>query len=145
MEALRNELTEEGYLRRKKTHQIQKKQKIKPIEYRSSEGFRILVGRSNTENDYLTLKMAGRNDLWLHTKDIPGSHVIVFLEGKEADESTIYEAAKIAAYHSKARNSEQVPVDYVPVKYVKKPGKSKPGMVIFTGNRTVYVKPEIPE
>lgn len=145
VEALRNELTEEGYLRRKKTHQIQKKQKIRPIEYRSSEGFRILVGRSNTENDYLTLKMAGRNDLWLHTKDIPGSHVIVFLEGKEADESTIYEAAKIAAYHSKARNSEQVPVDYVPVKYVKKPGKSKPGMVIFTGNRTVYVKPEIPE
>lgn len=145
VEALRNELTEEGYLRRKKSHRIQKKQKVRPIEYRSSEGFRILVGRSNTENDYLTLKMAGRNDLWLHTKDIPGSHVIVFLEGREADETTIYEAAKIAAYHSKARNSEQVPVDYVPVKYVKKPGKSKPGMVIFTNNKTVYVKPQIPE
>lgn len=145
VEALRNELTEEGYMRRKKSHQIQKKQKVRPIEYRSSEGFRILVGRSNTENDYLTLKMAGRNDLWLHTKDIPGSHVIVFLEGREADEATIYEAAKIAAYHSKARNSEQVPVDYVPVKYVKKPGKSKPGMVIFTNNKTVYVKPQIPE
>ena len=88
--------------------------------------------------------MAGKTDLWLHTKDIPGSHVIVFTEGKEPDKKTIFEAAAIAAYHSKARNSEQVPVDYVPVKYVKKPSGAKPGMVIFTNNRTVYVKPAIP-
>lgn len=144
IEALRTELTAEGYLKRRKNNPVQKKQKASPIEYISSEGFRILVGRNNTENDTLTLKMAGKTDLWLHTKDIPGSHVIVFTEGKEADEKTIFEAAAIAAYHSKARNSEQVPVDYVPVKYVKKPSGAKPGMVIFTNNRTVYVKPQIP-
>lgn len=145
VEAIRAELTEQGYLKKRKSREIQKKHKASPIEYTSSEGYRILVGRNNTENDWLTLKKAGRNDLWLHTKDIPGSHVIVFLEGNEPDETTIYEAAQIAAYHSKARNSHQVPVDYVPVKYVKKPGGSKPGMVIFTNNRTVYVTPEIPE
>ena len=145
IEAIRNELTEEGYLKRRKNLPMQKKQKAKPIEYHTSTGFRVLVGRNNIENDQLTLKMAGRNDLWLHTKDIPGSHVIVFLEGKDADEATIFEAAKIAAYHSKARSSEQVPVDYVPIKYVKKPSGSKPGYVIFTNNRTVYVTPEIPK
>ena len=144
IEALRTELTAEGYLKRRKNNPVQKKQKASPIEYISSKGFRILVGRNNTENDTLTLKIAGKTDLWLHTKDIPGSHVIVFTEGKEADEKTIFEAAAIAAYHSKARNSEQVPVDYVPVKYVKKPSGAKPGMVIFTNNRTVYVKPQIP-
>ena len=144
IEALRTELTAEGYLKRRKNSPVQKKQKPSPVEYISSEGFRILVGRNNTENDTLTLKLAGKTDLWLHTKDIPGSHVIVFTEGKEMDEKTIFEAAAIAAYHSKARNSEQVPVDYVPVKYVKKPNGAKPGMVIFTNNRTVYVKPAIP-
>lgn len=145
IEALRTELTAEGYLKRRKNNPVQKKQKTSPVEYVSSEGFRILVGRNNTENDTLTLKMAGKTDLWLHTKDIPGSHVIVFTEGKEPDKKTIFEAAAIAAYHSKARNSEQVPVDYVPVKYVKKPSGAKPGMVIFTNNRTVYVKPAIPD
>ena len=124
IEALRTELTAEGYLKRRKNNPVQKKQKTSPVEYVSSEGFRILVGRNNTENDTLTLKMAGKTDLWLHT---------------------IFEAAAIAAYHSKARNSEQVPVDYVPVKYVKKPSGAKPGMVIFTNNRTVYVKPAIPD
>ena len=145
IEALRSELTAEGYLKRRKNNPVQKKQKTSPVEYVSSEGFRILVGRNNTENDTLTLKMAGKTDLWLHTKDIPGSHVIVFTEGKEPDKKIIFEAAAIAAYHSKARNSEQVPVDYVPVKYVKKPSGAKPGMVIFTNNRTVYVKPAIPD
>lgn len=145
IESIRNELIDEGYLRKKKNRQMPKKQKIKPYEYISSEGFRILAGRNNTENDMLTLKMAGKSDLWLHTKDIPGSHIIVFLEGKQADEKTIYEAASIAAYHSKARQSAQVPVDYVPVRYVKKPNGAKPGMVIFTNNRTVYVTPKVPE
>lgn len=145
IDSIRNELIEEGYLRRRKNVPFQKKQKMKPLEYHSSKGYRILVGRNNIENDHLTLRMAGKTDLWLHTKDIPGSHVIVFLEGNAPDEDTIFEAAKIAAYHSKARESAQVPVDYVPVRYVKKPNGAKPGMVIFTNNRTVYVTPEIPK
>ena len=114
------------------------------IKYTLSNGLSVLVGRNNKENDILTLKTAGNKDLWLHTKDIPGSHVIVQCHGKEADEATIYEAAAIAAYHSKARTSENVPVDYVPVKYVKKPAGAKPGMVIFTNNRTVWVNPGLP-
>ncbi len=144
IDAIRNELSEEGYLRKRKNASSSKKQKIKPLQYVSSTGYRILAGRNNVENDHLTLKMAGKTDLWLHTKNIPGSHVIVFLEGNQPDEKTIYEAAQIAAYHSKARNSAQVPVDYVPVRYVKKPGGAKPGMVIFTNNRTVYVTPKLP-
>ncbi len=104
----------------------------------------VLVGRNNKENDYLTFKLAGNKDLWLHTKDIPGSHVIVESAGAELDEASIWEAAAIAAYHSKARTSENVPVDYVPIKFVKKPSGAKPGMVIFTNNRTVYVTPKLP-
>ena len=105
----------------------------------------MLVGRNNKENDYLTLKLAGNKDMWLHTKDIPGSHVIVQCGGAELSEQDIFEAAAIAAYHSKARTSENVPVDYVPVRNVKKPAGAKPGMVIFTGNRTVWVNPALPQ
>ncbi|MDD6096494.1 MAG: NFACT RNA binding domain-containing protein, partial [Firmicutes bacterium] len=105
-------------------------------------------GRNNIENDYLTLKLASKQDVWLHTKDIPGSHVIVRMEdGRNVSDlpaEIIYEAASIAAYHSKAQSSSNVPVDYVPVRYVKKPAGAKPGMVIFTHNRTVYVDPAIP-
>ena len=100
-----------------------------------------MVGRNNKENDELTLKIADRNDLWLHTKDIPGSHVILRTAGKEPAPEDIYYAASIAAWHSKAKDSGQVPVDYVKVKNVKKPSGAKPGMVIFTDNRTVYVEP----
>jgi predicted ribosome quality control (RQC) complex YloA/Tae2 family protein len=88
--------------------------------------------------------MAGKTDYWFHTKDIPGSHVIVFTCGREITESCIFEAAALAAYHSKARDSENVPVDYVPVRYVKKPAGAKPGMVIFTNNKTVWVNPSEP-
>ena len=105
----------------------------------------VLVGRNNKENDILTFKTAGNKDLWLHTKDIPGSHVIVQSGGAELDEEAVWEAAAIAAYHSKARTSENVPVDYVQIKYVKKPAGAKPGMVIFTNNRTVYVNPAVPK
>ena len=83
--------------------------------------------------------------MWLHIKDIPGSHVIIQTEGGEPSDTAILEAASIAAYHSKARDSENVPVDYVQVKHVKKPAGAKPGMVIFTNNRTVWVNPEIPK
>lgn len=145
VEVIRQELVDSGYLRRKKTNQKQQKNKLEPYSYQSRDGFRILVGRNNKENDHLTLKMADRKDIWFHTKDIPGSHVILFTEGRQPTESAIIEAAQLAAYYSKGRQSENVPVDYTQVRYVKKPSGAKPGMVIFTDNRTIYAKPALPE
>ena len=146
IESIRNELVETGYVRRRKQQGgfKEKKYKSAPHRYTLSNGMTVLVGKNNKENDYLTFNTAGNRDLWLHTKDIPGSHVIVQSSGQELDEKAIFEAAAIAAYHSKARTSENVPVDYVPVKYVKKPAGAKPGMVIFTNNRTVWVNPALP-
>ncbi|MEA4922285.1 MAG: NFACT RNA binding domain-containing protein [Eubacteriaceae bacterium] len=145
IDALREELTEAGFLRkRKQKGVVKKKKKAAPYEYRTSDGFRILAGRSNKENDRLTFSTAGRNDLWFHTKDIPGSHVILFTEGKEASDTAIFEAAAVAAYHSKGKDSENVPVDYTRVRYVKKPNGSKPGMCIFTDNKTVFITPKLP-
>ena len=138
---LREELAGEGYLRaaRRGTKPTRSQP---PLVFRSSDGFQILVGRNNRQNDQLTLKQAAKQDLWLHTQGIPGSHVIVVSQGREIPESTIYEAALLAAHHSKGRDSAQVPVDYCPVRYVKKPNGAKPGMVIFTNYRTLYVKPD---
>lgn len=104
---IREELTEQGYLK------VQKGKKprqttLPPLEFESSDGFKILVGRNNRQNDKLTLKTASKNDMWLHTKDIHGSHVIVVSDGKKISDTAIYEAARLAAYHSKARNSSQV-------------------------------------
>lgn len=138
---LRQELAEQGYLRLKGGKQKPPKE-LPPMEFLSSDGFRILVGRNNKQNDKLTLKTAEKTDIWLHTKDIPGSHVIICTEGNEVSDETITEAAILAAYHSKGKSSAQVPVDYVEVRFVKKPAGSKPGMVIFTNNRTLYVKPD---
>lgn len=137
---LREELAEQGYLK----HSGKKNKSIKPqppIMFKSPDGYDIAVGRNNIQNDKLTLKTAEKTDIWLHTKDIPGSHVIIFTHGTVPPDETILYAAGIAAAHSKAKNSSQVPVDYVPVRLVKKPAGAKPGKVIFTGNRTVYVKP----
>ena len=147
IETLRLELVETGYIRKRKTNGGYKEKKYKPSPYKytTSSGIDILVGRNNKENDILTFKNAGNKDLWFHTKDIPGSHVILKCSGLDPDEKSIMEAASIAAYHSKARSSENVPVDYVPVKYVKKPAGAKPGMVIFTNNRTVWVNPLAPK
>ena len=151
LESIRDELEETGYVRRrqKAAQRKRKKEKPAPIRYALSDGTEVLVGRNNLENDWLTTKHASKTDVWMHTKDIPGSHVIVKMEnGRNVDDLSadlIYEAAAIAAFHSKAGGGDNVPVDYVPVRYVKKPGGSKPGMVIFTNNRTVYVKPKIPD
>lgn len=146
IESIRQELVETGYVRRRKLVGgfREKKYKPQPYKYTLSSGYTVLVGRNNKENDFLTLKTAGNKDMWMHTKDIPGSHLIVQCNGAELSETDIFEAASIAAYHSKGRTSENVPVDYVPVKYVKKPAGAKPGMVIFTNNRTVWVNPAIP-
>ena len=147
IESIRAELVETGYVRRRRQAGGFKEKKYKPAPYRYtlSNGMSVLVGRNNKENDILTFKTAGNKDLWLHTKDIPGSHVLVQSGGVELDEEAVWEAAAIAAYHSKARTSENVPVDYVQIKYVKKPAGAKPGMVIFTNNRTVYVNPAVPK
>lgn len=144
VDTIREELMDSGFLRRRKTSGIKKKGKVKPFQYETSDGFRLLAGHNNKENDHLTFKMAGPKDYWFHTKDIPGSHVILFTEGRELTETAIFDAAAAAAYHSKGRASENVPVDYTQVRYVKKPAGAKPGMVIFTHNRTVYVTPEVP-
>ncbi len=137
---LRMELAEQGYIRAAKLKGKPPKSHP-PLEFKSPEGFTILVGRNNKQNDMLTTKLAEKTDIWLHTKNITGSHVIIRAEGKEVPDDTIIYAARLAAFHSKAKNSSQVPVDYVPVRFVKKPSGSKPGMVIFTNNRTLYVTP----
>lgn len=138
---IRRELSEQGYIRTGKV--TDKRAKLSdPLKFRSSEGFEILVGRNNRQNDQLTLKTAKASDIWLHTKDIAGSHVIIRTEGKTPSEQTIREAAQLAAFHSKGKSGSGVPVDYVAVKFVKKPAGAKPGMVIFTNNRTLYVTPD---
>ena len=138
---LRIELAEQGYIRSGKMKGKPPKEQP-PLKFISSDGFVIVVGRNNRQNDKLTLKTADKNDIWFHTHDIPGSHVILLTNGMEPSEQTLSEAAMLAAYHSKAKNSSQVPVDYTRVKYVKKPSGAKPGMVIFTNNTTLYIKPD---
>ncbi|MCR5166927.1 MAG: NFACT family protein [Oscillospiraceae bacterium] len=139
---LRTELIGQGYIGSSSGKGKNKAVKARPpVYFTSPDGYRIAVGRNNIQNDILTLKTAEKTDIWLHTKDIPGSHVIIFTEKTAPPDSTIMFAARLAAYHSKAAASSQVPVDYVPVKLVRKPSGAKPGKVIFTGNRTLYVKP----
>ncbi len=137
------ELREQGYLKREKgAKKPQKHAASKPMCFASTDGrARIYVGKNNKQNDALTLRFAEGGDIWMHTKNIPGSHVIIKCEG-EPSEQTLLEAATLAAYYSRARGSENVPVDYTPRKYVKKPAGAKPGMVIYTTNRTAYVTPE---
>lgn len=140
---IRLELSEQGYIKTQKGKQ-KPPQALPPIEYTTSDGFRVLVGRNNKQNDKLTLKTARKTDLWFHTKDIHGSHTILVLDGKEPTDTAITEAAQIAAYHSKAQQSNNVPVDYTLVKHVNKPTGAKPGMVIYLTNKTAYVMPSLP-
>ncbi len=142
--AIRAELAREGYIKRQtKRVKNRKEEESKPLHFVSEDGFDIYVGRNNTQNDYLTLKFANSGDLWFHTKDIHGSHTIIKLgTNKDVPPRTIKEAAQLAAYYSKARESSQVPVDYTAVKNVRKPSGAKPGMVIYEGQSTVYVTPK---
>jgi len=139
---IREELAEGKYLRAKQ-HGGQKKQKKQAptLEtYESSAGETILVGKNNKQNEYLTMKLAARDHIWLHTKDIPGSHVVI--QSSDPDEQTILEAAQIAAYYSKAKNSASVPVDYTKIRHVKKPNGAKPGFVTYDSQQTVFVTPD---
>ena len=142
IEQLRGELAEQGYLRRRGRGRYKEERSLPPLRFLSSDGFTILVGRHNRQNDKLTLKDSAKHDIWLHTHDITGSHTVIVTEGKDPPRTTIMQAARLAAYHSKGRQSSQVPVDYTLIKNVKKPNGAKPGMVIFTDQKTVYVTPD---
>ncbi|MBQ9015368.1 MAG: NFACT family protein [Firmicutes bacterium] len=147
LDLIRTELVDAGLIRyrKKAANQPRKKAKPAPYTYRLTSGKTVLAGRNNKENDWLTLKRASGTDLWFHTKDIPGSHVILLLDREEPTEEDLAQAAGIAAYHSKASASGNVPVDYTKVRHVKKPAGARPGMVIFTHNKTLYVDPELPQ
>ena len=137
---IKEELIQEGYLKKKSKKKQMKQKASKPEQYQSSDGTTILVGKNNLQNDQLTLKTARKSEIWLHTKNIPGSHVII--QDSDPSKETILEAANIAAYFSKSRLSASVPVDYVEVKKVRKPNGAKPGFVIYEGQQTVFVTPD---
>ena len=144
LQDIKDELISLGYS--KASGKLKSKKEIaklttSPHEFMSSDGVKILVGKNNKQNDHLTLRIADPDDIWMHTKNIPGSHVIIKCAGKEVSEQTIYEGAMLAAYFSKSKMSSQVPVDYTKKKHVKKPSGSKPGMVIYETNSTMYVTP----
>ncbi|MBR5586479.1 MAG: NFACT family protein [Clostridia bacterium] len=139
---IKSELVSEGYLKRAKASGKQKEKPSSPDKFISSDGFEILVGKNNKQNDHLTLKMASNSDVWFHTKTLPGSHTVIVTGGKPVPDSTMTEAAMLAAYYSKARGSENVPVDYTLIKNVKKPAGAKAGMVIYVDYKTAYVTPD---
>ncbi|MCT4376652.1 NFACT family protein [Leuconostoc suionicum] len=139
VEDIRLELTTEGYIRANKKNK-QKPKVSKPDKFESSDGTLIEVGKNNLQNERLSLKQADRRDIWLHVQKIPGSHVII--HDSNPSDTTLIEAAKLAAYFSKARESANVPVDYLPAGKLRKPNGSKPGFVIFEGQQTLYVTPD---
>ncbi|HBT73609.1 MAG TPA: hypothetical protein DEB37_15590 [Lysinibacillus sp.] len=134
------ELAEQGYLKLRHAKKKKKQVKPEPERYVSSTGVSISVGKNNKQNDMLTFKIAKRTDIWLHTKDIPGSHVVI--HSSEPDDTTLREAATLAAYFSKARESSSVPVDYTEIRQVKKPNGAKPGFVIYFEQKTLYIDPD---
>ena len=141
IQEIRLELQQQGYIKQKR-QKSKKRRKVrvsKPEEFHTSNGTTVLVGKNNLQNDRLSFKIANKNDIWLHVKDIPGSHVII--RDSDPDEQTLLEAAQLAAYFSKGRNSDNVPVDYLPAKRLHKPNGAKPGFVTFTGQKTLYVTP----
>ncbi|MFD3157414.1 NFACT family protein [Haloimpatiens sp. FM7330] len=144
IDEIKKELIETGYLKFKKHSKGNKKKKSQPLHFISSDGSHIYVGKNNLQNDFLTLKFARKSDIWMHTKNIHGSHVIIKNDGNISGK-TLEEAASIAAYYSKAKNSTKVPIDYTEVKNVRKPSGAKPGMVIYYTNKTIYIDPKKPE
>lgn len=144
MREIQRELAEEGYIRipKKEKQKPTSTPKSKPLRFESQDGLEILVGRNNRQNDYVTFRLGRSEDIWLHVKDIPGSHVIIKGHGRSIPESSLMEAALIAAYYSKARTGQNVPVDYTLRKYVRKPKGAKPGMVIYDHHSTLFVSPQ---
>ncbi|MBR5272649.1 MAG: NFACT family protein [Clostridia bacterium] len=140
LEEIKDELRTQGYIKSKQS-KAKKVKELSPHKYVSDDGFTILVGRNNVQNDKLTFGSA-KSDVWLHTKDIHGAHVIINTNGTQPPDATLVQAAMLAAFHSSAKNSSGVPVDYTLVKFVKKPSGSKPGGVIYTNQKTLYVTPD---
>ncbi len=112
------------------------------MSFTTEDGFTVLVGRNNRQNDRLTMKLANNNDIWFHTKNIPGSHTVLVTEGRAPTPQAMEEAAKLAARHSKAKDSAQVPVDYTQVRHVSKPQGARPGMVVYVNYKTLFVDPQ---
>jgi predicted ribosome quality control (RQC) complex YloA/Tae2 family protein len=139
---IRNELYEQGYIKRAKNDKGKKPKPLPPMEYISDDGYTILVGRNNIQNDLLTFKTAAKDDSWFHTQKIPGSHVVVIGNGDIIPELTCRQAATLAAYHSGGRDSSQVAVDYTEVRQLKKPNGAKPGKVIYHTYNTMWVTPD---
>ena len=144
IEEIKEELIESGFLKEGKKKKRQDKPSA-PFQFMTEDGKSILVGKNNYQNDRLTFRTAAPDDLWLHAKDIPGSHVILRLSGEEPSEKSLHHAAILAAHFSKAQDSSNVPVDYTYRRYVKKPSGSRPGFVIFTHQKTLYVTPSADE
>ena len=143
LQEIRQELVDTGYLRRSTKIKGREKRVVsKPMEFRSTTGLRISVGKNNSQNDALTTKQAFKSDTWLHTQKIHGSHVILWTEGQRPDPQSLTEAACLAAWFSQGRSGHKVPVDYTTVKYVKKPAGARPGMVIYTTYETAMVTPD---
>ena len=143
LQEIRQELSDTGYLKRQKTAAKREKRVLsKPMEFRSSAGLAISVGKNNAQNDRLTTKEARKGDIWLHTQKIHGSHVILHTDGLQPDGESLREAALLAAWFSQGREGSNIPVDYTPVKFVKKPAGARPGMVVYYTYETMYVTPE---
>lgn len=143
LQEIRQELADTGYLRRQiKGRDKGRRLSPKPMEFRSTAGLRISVGKNNMQNDLLTCKQAFKSDIWFHTQKIHGSHVILWTGGAQPDLQSLNEAACLAAWFSQGRESGKVPVDYTPVKYVKKPAGARPGMVVYTTYETAWVTPD---
>ena len=147
---IKDELYEQGYYGSENNKKGGKSQKFKlseskPLSFTTSDGYEVLVGKNNKQNDELTLKTSNPNDLWFHVKDAPGSHVILRIsqKGCEITNRAVTEAAIYAARHSSLKTSSKVEVDYTRVKYVKKPSGAKPGRVIYTNQKTIVVSPNV--
>ncbi len=142
LDEIKDELIIEGYIQRRSMKNRSKKEKVAgPLSFTSSDGFEILVGRNNRQNELLTMKTAKKEDIWLHTKGIPGSHVIIRTEGQSVPDRTLSEAGVLAAYYSKGRNSGSVEVDYTEKRYVRKPKNGKTGLVVYDNQKTLVVNP----
>lgn len=139
---IRDELIDQGYIRNRKKQQLKNKKKAKPVltSFTSTEGITILVGKNNTQNEYLTNRLAAANETWLHTKDIPGSHVVI--RSISFNDETLLQAAHLAAFFSQAKSSSNVAVDYTLIRHVRKPNGAKPGYVIYDNQKTIHVTPD---
>ncbi len=141
VDEIREELMQEGFIKKRNSKTRSKKKKVNLNKYKTTNGLTVLVGKNNKQNDYLTNRYASKNHLWFHVKDMPGSHVVITHVESEITEDDILDAAKIAAYHSKGKESQSVPVDYTEIRYVKNIPGTKPGFVTYTDQKTVYVTP----